>query len=97
VTLDRGLSYDVIDASRRINEVVCRASGANFSHGEILTDGAWYWYAVLIYYVKEYHVAVDPDFIQHAKNMRWAIDCNTIDVRNVALEEPVGKAAFAAH
>jgi hypothetical protein len=33
----------------------------------LLTDGRWCWYSDLAHYVERYHVALDPQFITHAR------------------------------
>jgi len=38
-----------------------------------LTDGVWEWPLDLVYYVREYHVALDKEFINHMKSNGWTI------------------------
>lgn len=37
----------------------------------IHTDGVWEWPADLAYYVKRYHVALDPAFVEHMASRGW--------------------------
>jgi hypothetical protein len=45
----------------------------------ILTDGIWTWPSDLVYYLKEYHVALDKDFISHMRNNNWVFDKNAVN------------------
>lgn len=47
---------------------------------KILTDGIWTWPSDLAYYVKEYHVALNKDFISHMSNNGWVINKDAIDL-----------------
>ncbi|MGW5851673.1 hypothetical protein ACWFQ8_27630 [Streptomyces sp. NPDC055254] len=38
---------------------------------QLLTDGAWFWYTDLAYYVERYHVPVDDRFVDHARLRGW--------------------------
>ena len=96
LSLDSGLSYDVIDRTKCIDKVSSGLTGdAKFSQGEVLTDGVWYWYAVLIYYVREYHIKVSSDFLIHASDKQWIIDCKKVDLRNLIWDDSIGNAALA--
>ncbi|MET9516027.1 hypothetical protein [Streptomyces sp. NPDC002994] len=37
----------------------------------LLTDGQWFWYSDLAHYVERYHVAVNEQFLQHARRRNW--------------------------
>ncbi|MFE6049253.1 hypothetical protein ACFQ6N_00675 [Kitasatospora sp. NPDC056446] len=37
----------------------------------LLTDGHWLWYSDLAHYVERHHVALDPQFIAHARSNDW--------------------------
>ncbi|MGW4347813.1 hypothetical protein ACWEL8_22430 [Streptomyces sp. NPDC004690] len=37
----------------------------------LLTDGQWFWYTDLAYYVERYHVPVDARFVHHACGRGW--------------------------
>ncbi|MFJ3540263.1 hypothetical protein ACIPQA_33050 [Streptomyces sp. NPDC090109] len=39
----------------------------------LLTDGRWFWYSDLAYYVEHYHVALNPQFIAHAQASGWTV------------------------
>jgi hypothetical protein len=38
---------------------------------KILTDGEWLWPGDLAYYVREYHVALPAEFIEHMRKNGW--------------------------
>ncbi|MGW2841399.1 hypothetical protein ACWCWD_26825 [Streptomyces sp. NPDC001493] len=38
---------------------------------QLLTDGQWLWYSDLAHYVEHHHVALDRQFIQHARGNDW--------------------------
>jgi len=40
---------------------------------DCLTDGTWLWYADLAYYVAEYDLKLDDEFLEHMKNNSWQI------------------------
>ena len=44
-----------------------------------LTDGIWTWPSDLAYYVKEYHIALDKDFVSHMRDNGWTINKEAID------------------
>jgi len=46
---------------------------------KILTDGVWAWSSDLSYYVKEYHIVLNKDFITHMSNNGWEINKDAID------------------
>lgn len=35
------------------------------------TDGTWFWYSDLPYYIETYHLALDDRFLTHAANSNW--------------------------
>ncbi|MEU6881848.1 hypothetical protein [Streptomyces sp. NPDC046712] len=35
------------------------------------TDGQWFWYSDLAHYVEHYHVALDEEFLQHARDLNF--------------------------
>ncbi|WP_436949846.1 hypothetical protein [Streptomyces sp. SudanB52_2052] len=37
----------------------------------LLTDGEWFWYTDLAYYVEHYHVPLDAQFVDHARGRGW--------------------------
>jgi hypothetical protein len=39
----------------------------------ILTDGEWVWRVDLAYYVERYHVALDEEFVKHARSAGYRI------------------------
>ena len=51
---------------------------------KILTDGVWIWPSDLVYYIQEYHVSLDNDFISHMCESNWmCITMNTIDLEKL--------------
>jgi len=47
---------------------------------KILTDGIWAWSSDLAYYVKEYHITINKDFVSHMCNNGWVINKGAIDL-----------------
>ncbi|GAA5014612.1 hypothetical protein GCM10025734_62290 [Kitasatospora paranensis] len=39
----------------------------------LMTDGHWLWNSDLAHYVRHYHVALDPEFIRHARRNDWTV------------------------
>lgn len=39
-----------------------------------MTDGTWFWYAGLIYFIEKYNVRVPPEFVEHARSRHWTVD-----------------------
>jgi len=53
---------------------------------ELKTDGIWVWPGDLAYYVKQYHLALDKEFIETMKNSNWHInDISNIDYDNMEI------------
>jgi len=38
-----------------------------------MTDGTWFWYAGLIYFVEKYNVRLPDEFLQHAAKQGWHV------------------------
>lgn len=38
-----------------------------------LTDGTWIWPSDLVYYVKNYHVVLPEEFIEHMASRNWVV------------------------
>ncbi len=56
------IEHDVLaDPSKAIGEVLLKS------------DGVWIWPLSLAYYVKEYHLALPSEFIEHMENNSWCI------------------------
>lgn len=84
ISLDRGMDYDVLQPGKRIEKF----SGDQLIQPNVLlTDGVWVWPGALIYYVREYHVILDPDFLQHAEAKNWNINPAEIDIKNLNTEK----------
>ncbi len=43
-----------------------------------MTDGTWFWYAGLIYFIEKYNVRVPEGFIRHAERHGWRVDISKI-------------------
>lgn len=39
----------------------------------VLTDGTYKWYSDLAHYVLQYHIALDPKFVEHARKNNWTV------------------------
>ena len=77
VYFDTGLLYDVLQPGRKIEDLETQANG-------LLTDGDWIWPAALVYYLREYHVPLDTDFVKHARDNEWKIDSSRIDPKTLS-------------
>ena len=51
----------------------------------ILTDVEWLWTSDLSYYVEQYHVKVNEDFVEHMKKSNWTM-INLEEINLVQLE-----------
>ena len=38
-----------------------------------MTDGTWFWYAGLIYFIEKYNVRVVEEFVRHAARQGWQV------------------------
>ena len=72
-----GLVPDVIDESK-----------GNAGSPSILTDGKWAWSGVLSYYVKNYNLQLDGEFIDTMISNGWKIPIheNELDYSNILLD-----------
>jgi hypothetical protein len=62
---------DWLDRSRKANPVIDgRAEGGTTE----MTDGTWFWYAGLIYFIERYNLRVPEEFVQHAARNNWHVD-----------------------
>lgn len=77
VIVTPGTALDVIDESKGI-------SGSP----SILTDGKWAWSGVLSYYVKNYHLLLDNEFINTMIENQWKIPIQEkeLDYSNIMLD-----------
>jgi hypothetical protein len=51
-----------------------------------MTDGTWFWYAGLIYFIENYNVAIPSEFVTHARQNHWQIDHATVEQHAYQLE-----------
>jgi hypothetical protein len=79
---DPGLEYDVLRPTVKIT--LKRFGDLPSLHPHcLLTDGDWLWPSVLLYYVFQYHLQIDADFIDHARANQWIIKSEKIDIGNL--------------
>lgn len=53
---------------------------------DMMTDGTWLWPGDLPYYVKKYHITLEPEFIKTMQKNKWAvIDSSQIDFDNIEI------------
>lgn len=60
---------DIMESTTDVIGGDARISGGS----SILTDGTWIWRQDLPFYVKNYHLELDRDFVEHAMKMDFAI------------------------
>ena len=59
----------------------------------IKTDGVWEWPADLAYYVRRYHVAMEPEFVAHMRARGWSpplpqqVDLDVAAMLGIAVDE----------
>lgn len=61
----------VLAASPAIVYDEVRGDGTVIGGLSIQTDGRWFWYSDLAYYVETYHLALDDRFLVHAASRDW--------------------------
>lgn len=66
-----GTSQDVINPEKGIAGIP-----------SVLTDGVWVWPGDLSYYVRNYHIGIDHDFLNHMRENNWSISFNPDNIEN---------------
>ena len=62
---------DWLDRSRKANPIIeGRVEGGTTE----MTDGTWFWYAGLIWFIEHYNLRVSDEFIRHAAKNHWHVD-----------------------
>ncbi len=79
---DPGLEYDVLRKEVKINLQPFGNARGLHPHC-LLTDGRWLWPAVPLYYVSQYHLRLEADFVRHAQANQWTVRPETIDVSDL--------------
>jgi hypothetical protein len=51
-----------------------------------MTDGEWFWYIGLIYYVEKYNVRLPDEYIEHAKRHGWRVNRDAIPLADYECE-----------
>lgn len=74
VTMGADLT-DWFDPPQKANPVV---EGRCIGGTTEMTDGVWFWYAGLIYFVGKYNVRLPEDFVQHAARQGWRVNKDRI-------------------
>jgi hypothetical protein len=69
---------DWLDRSYRANPLV---EGQPLGGATPLTDGTWFWYAGLIYFMERYNVRVPQEFVEHASQQGWWVNKDTVPRR----------------
>lgn len=62
---------DPFDPSAKANPVIESSVRGGVTE---MTDGVWFWYAGLIYFIEKYHVRVPQRFVEHASRQNWHVD-----------------------
>jgi hypothetical protein len=70
VTMSADLA-DCFDRPNRANPVVDGQRRGGLTE---MTDGVWFWYAGLIYFIERYNVRVPQAFVEHAARQNWRVD-----------------------
>src|SRR5205823_10804133 len=78
VTMGADLT-DWLDRSRKANPLL---EGQPEGGTTEMTDGTWFWYAGLIYFIERYNVRVPEEFIEHAARNNWKVDREQIPPAN---------------
>lgn len=74
VTMGSDLT-DWFDRPNKANPIINGESEGGTSE---FTDGVWFWYAGLIYFIEKYNVRVPEEFIQHAAAQGWRVKKESI-------------------
>jgi len=49
-----------------------------------MTDGEWVWTNALLYYVRNYHWRVEPEFVEHMRARQWHVPArDDVDLKAV--------------
>ena len=78
--------YDIFTPGLRIGRIVVdeyQPGDPFLTAGGSQTDGVWYWHGFHIYYFKQYHLALDPAFVERAAVNNWKIKADSIDVKQI--------------
>jgi hypothetical protein len=62
---------DFIDRSRNANPII---NGRPEGGTTEMTDGVWFWFAGLIWFIEHYNLRVPEEFIHHAARNNWHVD-----------------------
>ncbi len=79
---DPGLEHDVLHRGAKIDLSSFGDRPGLHPHC-LLTDGQWLWSAALLYYVAQYHLRLDAEFVEHARANQWVILADRIVVRDL--------------
>ena len=74
-----GMSGDHLEQSRRITVDI---DGEPQPAGLLMTDGEYFWYSALIYYIDNYNLQVPDEFIEQARRHDWRVDLKTVSRAN---------------
>ncbi len=66
---------DFYDPPNRANPII---DGSPVGGTIEMTDGVWFWYAGLIYFVEKYHIRLPAEFIRHAARQGWRLNKGAI-------------------
>ena len=55
-----------------VKDIICPEKGVIGSPDDI-TDGTWIWPADLVYYVENYDLQLDEEFIKHMAKQSWSV------------------------
>jgi hypothetical protein len=78
VTMGADLT-DWLDRSRKANPLI---DGHPEGGTTEMTDGVWFWYAGLIYFIERYNLRVPDEFVEHAARNNWRVDRERIPAAN---------------
>jgi hypothetical protein len=78
VTMGAGL----LDWFDRSKHAVAEIDGRIWGGVTEMSDGTWFWYAGLIYFVEKYNVKLPDEFIEHAARNGWRVDRDAIPPAN---------------
>lgn len=76
----------VLVACGGIAQDVINPNNGSVGCPDMLTDGIWLWPGDLAYYVKQYHLKLDEEFVQSMRNSNWHVnDTLNIDYDNIEI------------
>lgn len=66
---------DCLDSARQVDVVI---DGSPVGGATPMTDGDWFWYSGLIYFVQRYNLLLPTRFVESARAKNWKVDAELV-------------------